>query len=703
MNLTMDGYLHKIGFFEKVFYFTAHKLVLGFLVLIFLVLQTTPLTPIENSGSNIIANPLEVDFSNFSPAFAALEDEYLLEDDETGLEDSTEKMATQDVLINLDQTKPVQLVKVSANNNTLKNLSIDSLSFDGSQTLLTTQNIKHQPLLAKTYANEENSFENNNELGSGSLAMLVDGGSPAKESSPVVQAISPVAAQQPTTDQQIDKNSNKIKLKEDETSTPSVPNTFQVSGNVSLKEGLAYFGDMDVAWVVGDQEFARGSVNTPDATYSIEVKDNVGDIVISLYDNKNELIGEGFVDLTQIKIIDNKAIADIDIRPINWDTAGRVVDASSIGLQEYGVYTLKTVKNTLIELYAFSEATETNSSGEFSFYNWKKSNSRSLALASKKGYKDSLFILDSKKELSVLLFSNEYIDSFFSYLRDIGLGNVANKGTVYGYILGANAQGFSVKLEKEKPIYFLKSGFANISQKTTSTNGQFAFVGLDNGEYELIVEKNNQIVDRKIVLVEENKISPVTIDLHAVSKYLEFFNPLNPKQKIDTLKASFFDGESEVKLHNNSTFINLNNSAQPSVLDFEGPGLNETSRTFISQNKGLQRIPLLQDESLLKLAESKNMNISKGLIIGFIDSPDAYHVSMKEAPVEQILYFDELGNEMSDKSKVAYGFIMSGFNKGLSSILVSRSSDDIILMTDIVFSDHESISIINSGITAVDN
>lgn len=673
------------------------------------VLVTLSASITKDKFDSISTEPFEISFQVFSPAFAAFEDEFLFEEQDGSIESSLiagHSSQLFDQLLN-DSSQPAQLSSAQVTRNVhnfystpkdvstqvnVQKTSAQVLSktndfdlsqflnqFDGDQSLNEASKaavVKKQILasaLPKKVKSEELAF--------GSLAAMVT--PDTKVLSPTLMA-SPSStttpSQQAATESVKQNSASQKKLKPNE--------TLSVSGQITLKDGLAFLGSMEVSWVVGDYELQVGSINTPDGTYEIEVSKLIGDVIISLYDSNDELMGEGLLDLTQVTPTDGQLEADIEIHPVDWNTAGKVIASSSMGLSNQ-----QPLAGVDIALYAFNEATATNAGGEFGFYNWKKTNSRTLAIASKKGYADSIFMLDSKSEAQVLLFEQTYLEAFYSYLKELGIYDVADKGTVYGQIQGvSSAEGYIVRLDKAKTIYFLTSGFASTGLKSTSANGHFSFVGLQDGDYELVVEKDGEILDQRVVVVEQGKVSPITVDLKKVTKHIEFFDPMDPDRALSHVEVSFFDGATELALDRDQQIQKaLNKGHDLAVMDFATN--QEVNRTLLSRQKGLQKIPAINDNKLLLLIEAEGFSVRDGLIFGFIDAEVPYQVFLAEEEAAKIIYFNARGEIVNNKNTTAHGFIIAGFSQGLSSLVIERVSDQVVLGTDLIYSDHNSLSI----------
>lgn len=673
------------------------------------VLVTLSASITKDKFDSISTEPFEISFQVFSPAFAAFEDEFLFEEQDGAIESSLiagHSSQLFDQLLN-DSSQPAQLSSVQVTRNvhnfysTPKGVSTQvnvqktsgqvlsktndfDLSqflnqFDGDQSLNEASKaaVVKKQILASTLPKKVKSEE----LAFGSLAAMVTPDTKVLSSTLMASPSSTTTPSQQAATESVKQNSaSQKKLKPNE--------TLSVSGQITLKDGLAFLGSMEVSWVVGDYELQVGSINTPDGTYEIEVSKLIGDVIISLYDSNDELMGEGLLDLTQVTPTDGQLEADIEIHPVDWNTAGKVIASSSMGLSNQ-----QPLAGVDIALYAFNEATATNAGGEFGFYNWKKTNSRTLAIASKKGYADSIFMLDSKSEAQVLLFEQTYLEAFYSYLKELGIYDVADKGTVYGQIQGvSSAEGYVVRLDKAKTIYFLTSGFASTGLKSTSANGQFSFVGLQDGDYELVVEKDGEILDQRVVVVEQGKVSPITVDLKKVTKHIEFFDPMDPDRALSHVEVSFFDGATELALDRDQQIQKaLNKGHDLAVMEFATN--QEVNRTLLSRQKGLQKIPAINDNKLLLLIEAEGFSVRDGLIFGFIDAEVPYQVFLAEEEAAKIIYFNARGEIVNNKNTTAHGFIIAGFSQGLSSLVIERVSDQVVLGTDLIYSDHNSISI----------
>lgn len=675
--------MYNIGLLDKLISFALHKLALSICATITLVSFLGELAP--DKSDSLKSPAFEVSFSSFSPAFAAMEDEYLFEEEHEPK--SLQAGKSNEVFQKETNPRPSSKIHVAKHEFVAAQAGAN-LNFDGNISFSDIKKVSQKAMFVSQRSNRMASQKQiqSEELKFGALHTVING--PTNKPTPKVVASSkPMVKPQPVPAPPAPND--------DELQEHALIDSYKITGNIQLTDGMAFLGSMELAWVVGDTVYGLGDIHTKDAEYEIEVERLIGDLVVSLYDNRDNLIGEGIVDLTLLSTKTASHKQDIEIRPIDWDRAGIVLDVDSIGHPQLKKVPVRDVN---IELYAFNEATKTNGSGQFSFPNWKKTNSKSLAIASKEGYWESLFVIDSKKEATIILFDENYMNNFFGFLKDQGIYDVKDRGVVYGSLTGnKDLSGYQVHLEDSKPVYFMGIGLASLRQSATSKNGLFSFVDLDDGEYELFVEKEGEIVDSQIVIVEQGKVTPVVFNLRNVKKHLEFYDPSNPNAQINSVDIGFFDGVRNQKLENNIMATQLRGGSAPSLMDYAG--LTEVSRTFISRNKGLQRVPLINDNKLLKLADENGLKIENGLVFGFVTATNPYLVGLAEGDPQQIIYFNESLEQTNPANKAAYGFIMGGFSQGLNSLVVEDFGSGTILNTDLIFSDHQSISIIESQIS----
>ena len=213
---------------------------------------------VDNENQKFSSQIFKVDFSKFSPAFAVLEDEFLFEQISMNKlpikKDSPQKTVANPVFLN---------------------------GFDGEVNM---KNISH--LTKSTYyrkkSQKKRTVSDAGELKFGPLVSIMR-----------------------KTHETIGTDSDPERTRED----------YKIRGDIFLKEGLAFMGSMEVQWVLSDHVLNSGSINTKKATYEIKVNQLIGNIVVSIYDNNNKLIGEGSVSINRLSKASLQISKNIEVFP----------------------------------------------------------------------------------------------------------------------------------------------------------------------------------------------------------------------------------------------------------------------------------------------------------------------------------------------------------------------------------------------------
>ena len=663
-----------------------------FFVFILMIVWILPIPLTHEPHTSFSSHTFGVNFSEFSPAFAAFEDEFL----QKFIEDIQQRERTEDLQIKGEQD-PEIFSKENQNSSQplvqhpktptpgkiqdppFETFRTDRLlqSFDGQI------RIKDIPNLSTTSSLQKNSKSfQSGKLGFGSLIHL--------ESKKVKKQFASTG--------KFSWNKEKAKpnpLEQDFRVSQSFitdkdHKPYKIQGEISLKEGLPFLGSMEVSWVMNNSVFRSGAINTSNATYEIHVDQPVGDIVVSVYDENNSLIGEGSMDLGYLSE-NPSGSRNIEVFPIDWDHGGQAIHGLFLDSKN------KPLSGVNISLYAFNESTTTDPNGNFGFPNWKKTGSRSIALASKSGYHDSIFLMDSRQLATVPLFPLSHIQSFFSYLQTQGISPKQNGGIIYGSLLGnSEKSGYKISIEGQSAIYFSPLGFADINAHTTSSNGLFSFVGLENGDYRIVLEKQGELVDEKWVVVESSKISPVLFNPRQ-TRHPGFFNSTDSKQEfLFAQRLDFFDNnDSAPSKHRDLSEIS---TLQPSAMNSKSHPRRQNPDATDQLSVEIPQI----SEKLHTLAQQHRMQIHDGLIFGFVDSAENYRASLIEEAAGKIIYFNKEAVKIDPTDEIPFGFILGGFPRGLNSLAIESKKTSMVLTTDLVFSDHQSISLVHMEVFPVE-
>lgn len=641
----------------------------------------------ENYSFQRVA-PLDISFDQFSPAFAAFEDEYLFANEEEPqkplaaiatprLSEKSSDQERIDKSLN-PSTPKFSLALASAYTTVIENKNTQKQNFKSERTLSSPINSLSKKELSRLLAAEREDFQKNL-IPNFTLSVNKDVDKPYMASNSETMHKEPLKKQ----------TANLNSLPESPSYTPH-----HLRGTLELTGGLVFLGEMEVAWFDKGVEQTTGRIHQDTGIFEIEVGGIRGQIVVSLFDQEDQLIGEGSIDLDLARASNRFSTEDLSIslREVDVHLAGKIRTVYSVGTNHDGM-----VSNAEVMLYSFDDLdTSTDLSGQFRVPHWKRSNSKSLARASKEGYVDSIFLLDSNQEADVIMLSESYLENYFSFLSEKGFDyRLASAGMVYGVIQNKDidVSGVTVEIDGFRTVYF-ESFLASPERTTTDESGIFTIVGLDAGDHLVRIFKNNELIDSHIVAVESKTVSPLVLSLEVTGKTLEFIDPINNSEPKSTV-LSFFDGEMTLQSNPIEPKIVISKGTDPSLFEFAHEnGLD--SLALISRDRIKEKIPFLSNHWLKHIEEKLSLKPEDGVAIGFFENQgEPFRISVLEGQPRITLYFDKSMHFQSAPFAAAVGFVLSGMEMGLHSLVFETPEQDEIFSTDLIFIDGERISVLN--------
>lgn len=490
-----------------------------------------------------------------------------------------------------------------------------------------------------------------------------------------------------------------------------------LKGNVELAGGLAFLGELVVTWLDQGVQKDEGVIRQDSARFELAVEGLRGQVLASLYDFDGNLVGEGSVDLDQLRSQDqfDPEALSIVIREVDVHLAGRIRSVYTVGTQWED-----PIVDAEVALYAFEDfASTSDEQGQFHFPQWRRSDSKSLAHASKEGFRDSIFLLDSNQTADVIMLSDRYVESYFKFLVGAGFDSrLASAGLIYGAVQ-ENGQGvgeISVEVDGYRTVY-LESFVANPERGGTDSSGLFTVVGLDDGDHILRIYKGSELLETRVVVVESGKVSPLTVSIDPILKPLEFYDPIS-KQHPSRTSVSFFDSEEtieetrqqarqDVEAETTTPTITstsaggprgtakakINSGSDPALMEFSHDG-GLSSVALISRDLMVESLPYIENHWLKALEEKLSLSPKQGVAIGFFpDNQKINRVTVRENDPEQTLYFDRDMNFTKTPSQQTVGFVLSGLEPGLYSLVFATDEKEDWQQSDLIFIDGESIAI----------
>ena len=146
-------------------------------------------------------------------------------------------------------------------------------------------------------------------------------------------------------------------------------------------------------------------------------------------------------------------------------------------------------------------------------------------------------------------------------------------------------------------------------------------------------------------------------------------------------------------LYRGHTSSNISRGADPALLEFAFEDGQEHN-VFISRNDRFQKIPVINQAWFLDLKEKMELDPTMGIAFGFIDTQRPFRVVVAEKAPRKTLYFDRKGRIMKEPGRDMVGFLLVGMDEGLHTIMLESPEGDELYLTDLVYNDHESHSVV---------
>ncbi len=476
---------------------------------------------------------------------------------------------------------------------------------------------------------------------------------------------------------------------------------FWLQGKLELTEGLAISDPRDilrVGWFVNGEHQRDGKISLRDGSYEIKVDHLEGDIIAELVDRNGYVIGEAIIDLDLLskqRLITGFVIPGVDLklRPYNFSHGGQVI----------GVYDNPThpqgIADAGVNLGDHDLNTRTGKNGKFEQQS-VSSQSTGLIVAEQARHRQTVVLADFQRGVQIRMFPDPFVEALFDTI-DLPK-KMRNDGVIFGQISrGAKpVLGYQVRLAEQKAnaIYF-QMYIADVKSQKTSEDGQFAFVGMADGEYEVeVVDTVGRLVDSKLVSVRAGAISDVRFDIEANRNVsVRAFDPLTTQsQSIEF----FLQGQSSPLKAQTEELLKMAvyPGQEPLFVYTQVEGSEQEAVSLISRNKKFQEVSVLNASWWQGVKDLYKISVDSGVIVGFIDTDEAFEVYVDHQTVNtKILYFDQYGKPFDKTSGLKpAGFLIYGIGRGLHTLILD--SEEGPVHSEAAYVDGKAIALIYKAI-----
>ncbi len=476
------------------------------------------------------------------------------------------------------------------------------------------------------------------------------------------------------------------------TSSTDPKKQIAIAGSIEMSQGLAFTSPKDRIVVFREdkgQIFEAGNVWTKEGRFEIGVASTTGLLVAELRTRTGEVLGSGRATMDQSNVM-------IRLTPTTQGLVGRVVAANSS--DEFDGQPLKSAK-LMVDMIPHEFISETG--GKFSDPNLV--NQSTMILKSQKaGFLPGISIASAGDDNLIPMYSTKMVNELLSLQsnsdkvnnpdgENAGPIDLKNQSLVWGRITknGESVAGGQVEMvtadQNLRPVYFNKMMIPDLSLTATSSNGYYAFVGVNPGIQALQVTYLGSLSEQSVIPADANSISQLNIDV-ARTKIADVtvFDGFHTEKSLPASILSFGQNSGIDTNANGQTKMHYAEGTGFMILDVDAGPEYALTRLTLSRTKNTIYAPVVSQSWIEGLRTQAAMDViaHTGNIIGFIQSDRPYKAAFGErlSDTTRVVYFNSRGEIIpGDVGQPGGGFVVFNAPEGLLTVSVVQLDTDKIL------------------------
>lgn len=492
-----------------------------------------------------------------------------------------------------------------------------------------------------------------------------------------------------------------------DTSLSNLQASRRITGPIEITGGLAVTNEYHIEVRRTDDGVFQemGRVDLQRGSYSIDVDEASGAIVASLIDRSGQILGEGSVRLAELASGASRLIVgpklEVAPRPALQGTVGSYYSSGSGGGGAH-----PTIAKADLSALNGAVNMKTDKSSSYRMENLAQ-NSSTVLRANAPGFVNtSRLMVATPEKFSMTMFPDSMISSLKSIVADQKQTmpeDLENSSVVWGTVSldGKAMSGASVECETQpdaKPIYFNEFMIPDPKLTATSSNGLYAFVGLQPGFHALLAQRGGAYFAHQNVVAEENTVAIGDLQntLHTEPAKLRVFDAFNGDSVATTVHMQSL--ATPVEVGDDAATVILPQIPRLSMLYVETQAPYLATNYFYSDTDSYIHVPLLRADWLAEVkAQSKVSDEPlRGTIVGFFphENFEVYLASATKVQNFNVVYFDAAGRITSDRTGTAGGgFVIFNAPLGTQEVVLVGSGSERIY-SKVVPVDAESVSVL---------
>ncbi len=465
-----------------------------------------------------------------------------------------------------------------------------------------------------------------------------------------------------------------------------------INGALEMNQGLAFTSPKDRIVVYREdkgQAFENGVVWTKEGRFEINVGSTSGLLVAELRTQTGEILGSGRATMDAAKIL-------IRLTPTTQGLVGRVVAANSSDIFE-----AKPLKSTKLMVDMIPHEFISEAGGRFSDPNLV--NQSTMILKSQRtGFLPGITVASAGDDNLIPMYSKKMVTELLSLQPNADKINnpegeatapldMKNLAIVWGRITknGEAVTGGQVEIlsvdQNLKPVYFNKMMIPDLSLSETSSNGYYAFVGVNPGVQSLQVTYASHLTEPSVVPADANSISQLNIDvLKSKEANIMVFDGFHTEKSLPAAIMNLGQNSGVETDERGQTTLKYADGTGLMILDVDAGQDYELTRLTLNRSRNTIYAPLVKQAWFEELRKQAGLDViaHTGSIMGFIQSDRPYKAAFGEAVSDttKIVYFNSRGEMIKgDVGEAGGGFVVFNAPEGLLTVSVLLLDSEKIL------------------------
>lgn len=471
---------------------------------------------------------------------------------------------------------------------------------------------------------------------------------------------------------------------------------FLLSGRFNISGGLAYVAGamrFELVHYLYDAPVAHGVIWENEAKFEIAVKELKGELSLRLVDHEGQILGIGTLQLHTLSLPPTNQIKisniNIPVIPAPLGAKIEIVSAYSIGTDA-----LIPLPKAKVEIQGLNRTYNSDRRGLVEDSDFLPG-SNFLLRARLKNFWGSLMVGASGGSQRIHLFPVKMVDALLGLIakNEFERRDFLEKAIVWGRVVrdGQPVAGAVVEFAGDAemaPVYFNSIYIPDSNLIGTSSNGLFAFVGIDSGIQSVRARIGGVPYPARIILSEGKFVSIVELETGTpVSSLIKVTSA--PERKNPASAAFLVMGTENEQRVEKETILALPRSNDLTLVEADGGEGTEIVRLNLDGSRAGISVPMIPSHWLADLAIKKRINLEgeKGVVVGFVNNKDfEVFIDDKEPYLpENTVYFDRDGQILREgRGKAGGGFALFNLPTGFRSVVIVPSGSDRVLSRIVV-------------------